>query len=98
MKVACVILTKDEEPRIEDCLKHIRPYVDYILVLDGESTDRTVEIAKKYADKVVVKPFSGSFAEERNYAQTLIPKDFGWILWVDADELFDVGTPMNCSM
>jgi len=92
VKVGGIILAKDEEERIGECLKHIRPYIDFILVIvDSETKDRTVEIAKKYADKVVVKPFSGSFAEERNYAQTLIPKDCGYILWVDADERFDVG-------
>ena len=91
IKVAAVILTKDEEPRIEECLRHIRPYVDYILVVDGGSKDKTAEIAEKYADKVVVKEFSGSFAEERNYARTLVPKDCLWILWVDADERFDKG-------
>lgn len=90
-KVAAVILTLNEEPRIKNCLDHIRPYIDYILVLDGESTDNTVEIARKLADEVIVKPFSGSFADEKNYARTLIPKDYTWILWVDADERFDIG-------
>ena len=91
MKICAITLTKNEEDRIEDCLKHIRPYVDYILVIDGESEDKTVEITKKYADKVIVKPFSGSYAEERNCAHTLVPKDCDWLLHVDADERFDIG-------
>jgi len=91
LKVACVVLTLNEEPRIEGCLKHLRPHVDYLLVLDGVSSDRTVKIATKYADQVETKPFSGSFAEERNYARTLVPKDCRWILWCDADERFDPG-------
>ena len=95
MKVACVVLTLNEEPRIRKCLKHLRPYVDYLLVLDGGSSDRTVEIAEKYADLVEVRPFSGSFAEEKNYARTLVPKDCGWILWCDADERFDNGFLRN---
>ena len=91
MKVAAVILTKDEEARIKDCLVHIRPWIDHILVLDSCSADNTVKIAEGYANRVVSKPFSGSFSEEKNYARTLIPKDCGWILWIDADERFDVG-------
>jgi len=91
VKVAAIVLTKDEEARIEECLKHLRPYIDFVLVLDGESTDKTVEIAKKYADRVEVRPFSGSFAKEKNYARTLVPEDCSWILWVDADERFDTG-------
>jgi len=95
MKVASIILTLNEEPRIEECLKHIRPHVDYILVLDGGSTDGTIDIATKYADKVLTRPFSGSFAEEKNYARSLIPKDCTWILWLDADERFDAGFLKN---
>jgi len=95
MKVACVVLTFNEEPRIEECLRHIRPHVDYLLVLDGVSSDRTVEIAEEYADHVETRPFSGSFAEEKNYARTLVPKDCGWILWLDADERFDKGFIRN---
>ena len=91
IKVACVILTLNEEKRIGDCLKHLRPYVDYILVVDGESSDNTVEEAKKYADRVIVRKFSGDFSKEKNYARTLIPKEYRWILWVDADERFDKG-------
>lgn len=48
-----------------------------------------MEIAKTVADQVVVKAFSGSFAEERNYAWTLIPKDSDWVLWADSDEKWD---------
>jgi len=95
MKVACVVLTLNEEPRIEGCLKHLRPHVDYLLVMDGVSSDRTVEIAEEYADHVEMRPFSGSFAEERNYARTLVSKDCGWILWCDADERFDNGFLKN---
>lgn len=88
MSVATIVLTKNEEFRIGDCLKRLRPYVDYILVLD-DSNDRTVNFAKPHADKILVKPFSGSFAEERNHAESHIPPDYEWILHVDADEVFD---------
>ena len=95
MKVACVVLTLNEEPRIRECLKHLRPYFDYLLVLDGGSSDKTVEMATKHADLVEMRPFSGSFAEEKNYARTLVPKDYEWILWCDADERFDKGFLRN---
>lgn len=94
-KVASITLTLNEEPRIKQCLQHIRDHVDWILVVDGESTDRTVEIAEQYADKVVVRKFSGSFAEGKNYARTLIPEGYEWVLWVDGDERFDPGFLRN---
>ena len=93
IKVAAIVLTKNEEARIEECLKHVRLYVDYLLVLDGCSTDKTVEIAKKYADQVLIKEptETDSTQQERNYALHCVPKEFTWLLWVDADERFDSG-------
>lgn len=91
VKIACIMLTLNEQPRIENSLKWVSPYVDYFLVIDGESTDGTIEEAKRYADNVIIRRFSGSFAEEKNYARTLVPTDHRWILWIDADEIWDVG-------
>ena len=91
IEVGCVLLTLNEQTRIEPSLNQFKKYVDYILVLDGESTDRTVEIARKIADRVEVHKFSGSFAEEKNYARTLVSKSCRWILWADADEIWDEG-------
>lgn len=91
IKVACVLLALNEENRIESALNQFKKYVDYTLVLDGESTDRTVEKARQIADKVEIHKFSGSFAEEKNYARTLVPKNCRWILWTDADEIWDEG-------
>lgn len=95
IKIAVIMLALNEEARIDAALKQFRPYVDYILVLDGESTDRTVEIARKIADRVEIHKFSGSFAEEKNYARTLVPKECSWILWADADEVWDEGFLAN---
>jgi len=89
MRVAAVVLTKDEEQRVEECLKHLKPSVSYLLVLDDESKDRTVEIAEKTADKVVVRHVEPDFSACRNYAQRLVPKWCPWILVCDVDERFD---------
>jgi len=86
--IAAIVLTLNEKPRIEECLKHLKPYVDYLLVLDGASPDGTIEIAQQYADKVEVKPFSGNFGDERNYAMSLVPFWCDYILFCDADERF----------
>jgi len=91
MRVCGIVLTLNEAPRIEECLKYLKPHVSYLLVLDDESTDNTVEIARKYADKVVVKHLGPGMAEKRNYAMRLAPKWCGWILFCDADERFDYG-------
>jgi len=87
--VACVVLSKNEELRIEDCLRRLRPYVDFIILVD-DSTDRTRELAKPYVDAILFRPgtLSGSFATERNHAEDYIPIGFEWILHVDVDERF----------
>jgi len=85
VKISACILTKNEEKNIERCLQNITPYVDEIVIVDGYSEDRTVEIARKYTDKIYKKEFSGSFAVERNYS---IEKSTGnWIFIVAPDEI-----------
>jgi len=90
IKVACIVLTLNEEIFIEDCLRHVEPYVDWLLVSDGGSTDATVDIARRIAGHVLIRPFSGSFAEERNVAHEHVPPHINWVLQVDADERFNL--------
>jgi len=85
IKISACLLTKSEADNIGRCLENIAPYVDEIVIIDGYSTDKTVEIARKYTDKNYQKEFSGSFAVERNYS---IEKSTGdWVFIMDADEM-----------
>jgi glycosyltransferase involved in cell wall biosynthesis len=93
IEVTAIILTLNEADFIEDCINHLKPYVDLILVLDGCSQDGTQEKAVKLGAVVVQEPFRGSFAETRNYAQYLAPTN--WCLHVDADERFQQGFLKN---
>lgn len=87
MRISACILTKNEEENIERCLQNIAPYVDEIVIVDGYSTDKTVEIARKYTDAIYQREFSGSFAVERNYS---IEKSTGDCVFImDADEVCD---------
>ena len=89
-RVGCVVLTLNEEIFIEDCVRHVKAYTDWLLVSDGGSTDATVDIARRIAGHVVIRPFSGSFAAERNIAQQHLPPHINWVLMVDADERFNL--------
>jgi len=84
-KISACILSKNEEVDIERCLENIKDYVDEIVIVDGLSEDKTVEIARKYTDKIYQKEFSGSFAVERNYSIEQSTGD--WIFIMDADEV-----------
>ena len=83
--ISACILTKNEEKNIERCLQNIVPYVDEVVIVDGFSEDETVQIARKYTDKIYQKEFSGSFAVERNYSIEQSTGD--WIFIMDADEV-----------
>ncbi|MDD5136155.1 MAG: glycosyltransferase family 2 protein [Candidatus Omnitrophica bacterium] len=80
--VSVVVITKNEEANIADCLKSV-PWADEIVVLDDDSTDKTVSIATQYTDKVFSRKMDIE-GRHRNYAYSLAKND--WVLSLDADE------------
>jgi glycosyltransferase involved in cell wall biosynthesis len=60
--LSVVILTKNEEAQIARCLDSVR-WADELIVVDGESRDRTVAICREFGATVISHPFSGSFGE-----------------------------------
>lgn len=82
MKLTGIVITKNEEKTIEDCLKSLS-FCDEIIVVDSNSQDKTEEIAKKNGAKVYSENFK-DFSESRNFGLEKAEGD--WILYVDADE------------
>lgn len=82
-KISVVINTWNEEKNIERCLKSVK-WADEIIVVDMESTDKTVEIAKKYGAKVFSHKYTGYVEPARNFALSKATGD--WVLILDADE------------
>jgi (heptosyl)LPS beta-1,4-glucosyltransferase len=80
--LACVIITKNEEANIQDCLASVHWTTERIVV-DAESTDRTAELARAAGAKVFVRPWPG-FGAQKNYGMDQVSSE--WILIVDADE------------
>lgn len=78
-----IVLTKNEELCIADCLESVKGFADEILVIDDGSGDKTVDIAKKMGAKVIIHK-STSFSDKRNFAIDNSKGD--WILYLDADE------------
>jgi glycosyltransferase involved in cell wall biosynthesis len=81
--LSVVVIAKNEEKNIVDCLKSVYGWADEIILIDDESTDSTAEIAAKYADKVITLKMDveGDF-RNRAYAQARN----SWVLSLDADE------------
>lgn len=85
-KISATVIVYNEEQRIEACLRALKPSVDeIILVHDGECSDRTLEIAKKYTNKIFVRPHWGEASPHKPF--TLQKSTGDWILTVDADEI-----------
>ncbi|MDD2654711.1 MAG: glycosyltransferase, partial [Candidatus Omnitrophica bacterium] len=50
--LSVVVITKNEQDNIEKCLQSVYGWTDEIVIVDDMSTDKTVEIAQKFADKI----------------------------------------------
>ncbi|AEG17015.1 glycosyl transferase family 2 [Desulfofundulus kuznetsovii DSM 6115] len=85
--VALAMIVRNEEANLAACLDSVKGAVDEIVIVDTGSTDRTVEIARRYTGKVYRYPWHGDFSAARNYALARTKSD--WILSLDADEELD---------
>ncbi len=98
MKLSIAMIVKNEERYIENTLIPLNKIKDYIeseiIIVDTGSTDSTVEIAKKYTDKIYFHKWNNNFSDMRNLSINYCSGE--WILVVDADEvLYDVEELMN---
>ena len=55
MTISVVLATFNEEKNLEECLKSVKELADEICVVDGTSTDRTVEISKRFGARIIVR-------------------------------------------
>jgi glycosyltransferase involved in cell wall biosynthesis len=85
VELSLCMIARDEEPRIESCLRSIAPYVDEMVVVDTGSADRTREIARECGARVFEFPWTDSFAEARN--ESVARARGRWIFWMDADDV-----------
>jgi hypothetical protein len=81
-RVAACLIVQDEQERLGAALDSVA-FCDEVIVVDGGSSDRTVEIARCKGARVIENPWPG-FATQRNIAIDASSSD--WILEVDADE------------
>ncbi|OGH14276.1 MAG: hypothetical protein A2687_01470 [Candidatus Levybacteria bacterium RIFCSPHIGHO2_01_FULL_38_26] len=81
-KISAIIIAKNEEEMIADCLDSLR-FCSEKIVVDSGSEDRTVEIAHRFGAKVYSLE-TNDFSKLRNFGLDKAKGD--WILYVDADE------------
>ncbi len=81
--ITVVVLTKNEEKNIVDCLDSLK-WCDQILVIDDNSEDLTRDLAKREGVEVINEPLGGNFSKQRNLGLEKAKNE--WVLFVDADE------------
>ncbi len=82
--ISVCLIVKNEEKYLDNCLSSVKHIADELIIVDTGSTDRTVEIAQKYTDKVYLHPWKDSFSEARNHYLQYAKGN--WIFQIDADE------------
>ena len=84
-KLSVVLATHNEEDNIGRCLEAVKDIADEIVVVDGKSSDQTVQIAKKYGARVIIRENPANFHINKNIAINAAKGD--WVLQLDADEV-----------
>jgi glycosyltransferase involved in cell wall biosynthesis len=81
-KLSVTVITKNEANDIGNALKSVA-WADELVVVDSNSTDDTVAVARQFTDRVIVREWPG-YVAQKNYAASVASHD--WILSLDADE------------
>jgi len=81
-RLSVTIIAWNEEERLRACLESVA-WADEIIVVDAESSDKTVQVARELTDKIWVRPWPG-FTAQKNFA--LDQATGSWVLALDADE------------
>jgi (heptosyl)LPS beta-1,4-glucosyltransferase len=82
MKISASIIVFNEEDNIAELCETVS-WCDEIVIVDSSSTDKTVEIAARYTDKIYQREFKG-YKDKHEFADSKTSGD--WIFWIDADE------------
>ena len=80
--VSAIVVCFNEQENIAACLESLR-WCDEIVVVDSFSTDRTVEICRRYTDRVIQRAWAG-YRDQKAFAHSQATKE--WVILVDSDE------------
>jgi glycosyltransferase involved in cell wall biosynthesis len=81
-RISVVVVTLNEEERLRLCLESVA-WADEVIVVDAESADKTVQVAREFTDRVFVQAWPG-FAAQNNFGLEQATGE--WVLSLDADE------------
>jgi glycosyltransferase involved in cell wall biosynthesis len=85
LPVTAIVAARNEAHNLPRCLESLRDIAE-VYVIDSQSTDATVEIARSYGAQVVQFHYQGGWPKKRQWAMESLPLAGEWILLIDADE------------
>ncbi len=83
MEITVVVITYNEEDRLDAALQSVQDVASEIVVIDRHSTDNTLDVAKKFTDRIFSREWT-NYADQKNFGNS--QANFPWILSLDADE------------
>jgi glycosyltransferase involved in cell wall biosynthesis len=96
-KISLIVITRNEEELIGQCLNSAAAFCDELIVVDSFSTDRTAEIARGLGARVFERPFAGYIAQK----QFALEQAGGeWVFSLDADEqaTWELGSEIRAAL
>lgn len=84
LPITAIVLTFNEEEKIQNCLSSICDLVDQIIIVDSFSTDKTLEICKKYTEDIYQHDFE-NYSIQRNWSLENTNIRNNWVMNIDAD-------------
>ncbi|WP_251509540.1 glycosyltransferase [Paenibacillus polysaccharolyticus] len=91
--VSLCMIVKNEQLYLERCLESAKHLVNEIIIVDTGSSDRTIDIAKKYTNNIYSYDWVNDFSAARNFAIEQAKSDY--ILIMDADEYFEANVDLQ---
>jgi len=82
VNISVTIITLNEADRVAEALASVA-WADEMIVVDAGSTDRTIEIARQYTDRVMQRPWAG-YRDQKAFAHSQATQQ--WVMLVDSDE------------
>jgi glycosyltransferase involved in cell wall biosynthesis len=106
LPVSVIIAARNEAKNLPRCLQALKNVAE-VYVIDSQSTDETVEVARAHGAQVVQFHYQGGWPKKRQWAMNTLPIAHDWILLLDADEVLTpelaeeirlaIQNPANCN-
>lgn len=83
LPLSVIIIAKNEQTRIKECLESVYQWADEIVIVDDESADNTVKIAQAFTNKIFTRRMELE-GKQRNFGVSMAKND--WVMMLDCDE------------